>query len=576
VTPQDAAEILRRYALLLDLLDEDAFKARAFANAARTLDEQTESIEHLIAEHRLASIKGVGKAVEAVLKELTERETFKDLEDAQQRVPQGVMELLRIQGLGPKKARVLWQQAKIMSVDELETAIRAGSLPTLPGIGEKTLNNFLESIEFLRVAAGRHHRHFATREMVILHDELQRVTGVHAIYFGGSLRRGCETIGDLDVLVVAEPGAVGVVSDKVRAIPGMNWTNTDGEIWSGATANGFPVELSIIAPEKTCARLVLITGSKQHYQALCQHAAKLGFALTKDGLMDGSGSGVKLATERDTYRALGLEPVPPALRETAETLVPLGSNPFLRPVERRDFRGILHNHSTYSDGLNTIRQMAEAMMAYGYDYLGIADHSRAAAYASGLTPQRVKEQWQEIDALNRELAPFRILKGTEVDILPDGRLDFEDDLLADFDYVVVSIHSKFQMTEEEATARLCGALENPHVDILGHPTGRLLLQREGYSIQHERVIQCAAKHRKAIELNCNPYRLDLDWRWLARCEELGVPVPINPDAHSIPELNHMQYGADVAAKGPLTAANCPSTWTADEFLNWCRNRKKPT
>ncbi len=576
MTAREAADILRHYALLLDLLNDDSFKARAFTNAARALDEELRTIEQLIAQHLLSSIKGIGKGVESALHELAQRRTFSDLEHAQSKVPSGVIELLRVQGLGAKKARVLWQQANITSLEELETAIRGGTLPSLPGIGAKTLDNFLESIEFIRGVAGRHHRHFAVREMLALRSDLERISGIRAIYFGGSLRRGNETVGDLDVLVIAKRDSIADVRKSIQSAAGVAWKSTSGELWSGVTANNFPVELSVEPPEEACARIVLMTGSKEHYRALKEYAAQRGFQLTNGGLTDPSGSSVKLRTEGDVYRALSLEPVSPALRETAQTLVSLGNVRFPQPVARCDFRGILHNHSTYSDGLNTIRELAEAMIAKGYEYLGIADHSQAAAYAGGLSPQRVQEQWQKIDALNRELAPFRILKGTEVDILPDGRLDFDDDLLAGFDYVVASIHSKFQMTEEEATDRLCRALENPHVDILGHPTGRLLLQRKGYDINHERVIECAAVNHKAIELNCNPYRLDLDWRWLARCEELGVPVPINPDAHSIAELNHVRYGVDVAAKGPLTAANCPSTWSADEFLTWCGTRKRPT
>ena len=205
----------------------------------------------------------------------------------------------------------------------------------------------------------------------------------------------------------------------------------------------------------------------------------------------------------------------------------------------------------------------------------IADHSQAAAYARGLTPDRVRAQWKEIDELNAELAPFRILKGTEVDILRDGRPDFDDDLLSGFDFVVASVHSDFGMTEDEATDRVCRALENPHVDVLGHPTGRLLLERVGYPVNHEKLIECAARHGKAIELNSNPHRLDLDWRWLSACESAGVPVPINPDAHIIDGLWDIQYGVEVAAKGPLTPANCPSTWTADTFLNWCKTHTRP-
>ena len=575
MTSQDAAEILHRYALLLELTEEESFRARVFANAARMLEQESDSLEMLIAKQRLGSIKGIGKSVESVLLELSAQGTFRELQEVEKKVPSGVFDLLRIEGLGVKKAKVLWQQANVTSLDDLETAIRGGTLTSLPGIGAKTLDKFLASIEYLREMSKRHHRHFAVREALTLRHALKTIAGVRSIYFGGSLRRGCETVGDLDVLVIAERDAVKLVEDLVRQFDVVTWSDTSGELWQGKTANGFPVELSVVPPEQACARLLLMTGSKSHYHALQQFASERGFTLSYEALTNSTGGRISLRSENDVYTALGLEPVPPALRENADTLVPRGSRVFPIPVRRRDFRGILHNHSTYSDGLNTIREMADAMIAKGFEYIGIADHSQVAAYAGGLPPAKVREQWVEIDDLNRELAPFQILKGAEVDILPDGRLDFDDELLGQFDYVVASIHSKFQMTEDEATERLCRAMANPHVDIVGHPTGRLLLQRKGYAIDHERVIQCAAKYGKAIELNCNPYRLDIDWRWLARCEELHVPVPINPDAHSIVELNHIRYGVDVAAKGPLTAANCPSTWSADGFLTWCQTRKRP-
>jgi DNA polymerase (family X) len=278
-------------------------------------------------------------------------------------------------------------------------------------------------------------------------------------------------------------------------------------------------------------------------------------------------------TETEIYNALGLEFVPPPLRESAETVVPAGSRKFPAAVADADVKGILHCHTTASDGRDSLRAMAEAMIVRGFEYLGIADHSQAAAYARGLSPERVREQWKEIDRLNAELAPFRILKGTEVDLQAGGLLDFDDDLLAGFDFVIASVHSGFNMTEEEATERVCRALENSNVDILGHPTGRLLLERSGYPLNHERVIACAAQHRKGIEFNCNPHRFDLDWRWLSLCEDLHVPVPLCPDAHDIAGLWDIRYGVDVAAKGPLTAANCLTTWSAERFVDWCRSHE---
>ena len=302
--------------------------------------------------------------------------------------------------------------------------------------------------------------------------------------------------------------------------------------------------------------MILATGSKQHLAAL-QSRGPIPIA----------------ATEDEVYRSLGLAFVPPPLREDGLLLRSLSDKPYPDALTRSQLRGILHVHTTYSDGSDSLRKMADAMIAKGYEYLGIADHSKLAVYADGLTPERVIKQWNEIDFLNNELAPFKILKGTECDILPDGRLDFDDHLLAGFDFVVASIHSSFKLTMEQETERLCRALENPHVDILGHPTGRLLLRREGYPIDHERVLECAANHGKAIELNCNPHRLDLDWPLFERALALKIPIPINPDAHSTSGLNDIEYGIDIAAKGPIPTELCPSTWSASEFLSWCNSHK---
>jgi DNA polymerase (family 10) len=564
VTRQEVAAVLRQYAVLAEILDEDPFRARAFDNAARMLEAQTEPLDRLIAENRLAAIKGIGRGVAAAVTEVAERGTFSDLEQALAEVPPGVLELLRIEGLGPKKARALWQQAGVTNLKELETALHGSGLVALPGFGTKTVERFRASLAFLKTVSGRHWRHHAVRAAAAARAALEPMPGMREVFFGGSLRRGCETVGDLDVIVIAEPGLVEAVRRSVRALSGTVWTE-EGEILRGEF-NQFPIELSVVPPREAVYRKFVATGSNEHVQAVMAIAMQRGIDLAK----------LAVECEESIYVTLGLEPVPPALREDASTLVTAGERTFAKPVAMEDIRGILHCHTTYSDGHHTLRELAEAMIEKGYEYLGIADHSQTAAYARGLTPDRVCEQWREIDALNSELAPFRILKGTETDILADGQVDFEEELLAGFDYVVASIHSGFNMSEAEATERLCRALAHPQVDILGHPTGRLLLERSGYPVNHERLLECVSWHGKGIELNCNPHRLDLDWRWLAECDRMRVPVPLCPDAHYIEGLWDIQFGVDVAAKGPLTAANCPSTWTAEEFLSWCKSHARRT
>jgi DNA polymerase (family 10) len=502
--------------------------------------------------------------VAAAIRDLNSRGTFAELEDARQGVPSGVIELLRVEGLGPKKARTLWKDAQVTSLAALENAIEAGLIERLPGFGAKTAHKFRAGLAFLKSTSGRHWRHHAARAAEALRESLESVAGVHEVFFGGSLRRGNETVGDLDVLVVADAGQAEAVRARIKAFSSVSWSET-GDFLRGESASGFPVELSVTLPDEAAVRKILATGSAEHVRALKSAAAGKGFALDP---LD-NGQMLHAQSEEQVYATLGLAHVPPPLREGGESVFAVGSRTFPDPVRLEQIRGILHCHTTASDGHHSLRELAAAMIGRGYEYLGVADHSQSAAYAHGLTPERVRAQWREIDELNGELTPFRILKGTEADILPDGRLDFDDELLAGFDFVVASIHSGFNMSEEGATARLCRALENPQVDVLGHPTGRLLLERNGYPVNHSRLIDCAARHGKAIELNCSPHRLDLDWRFLALAEFQSVPVPLCPDAHHIEGLWDIRWGVEVAAKGPLTAANCPSAWSADEFLDWC-------
>lgn len=552
----EVADLLAEYAILLDLLDEDSFRAQAFANAARQLETVKATLEELLIGNRLSLVRGVGSSVEQAIREAAASGTFVDLESARARVPIGVIDLMKIQGLGPKKARALWKEARIQSLDDLEAALTTGSLSTLPGFGGKTLDKFRAGLLFLKNVGSRRLRSHAKQAAGNLEAQFSNFPGVHSVTFCGSLRRGCETIGDLDCIICAEPSAHESLKRLLSEFPDIQWESQTGEIWSGKHASGIEIELSLCAPAELGTKLILATGSKQHLAAL-QSRGPIPIA----------------ATEHEVYRSLGLAFVPPPLREDGLVLRSLSDKPYPDALTRSQLRGILHVHTTYSDGSDSLRMMAEAMIAKGYEYLGIADHSKLAVYADGLTPERVMEQWSEIDYLNSELAPFKILKGTECDILPDGRLDFDDHLLAGFDFVVASIHSSFKLTMEQETERLCRALENPHVDILGHPTGRLLLRREGYPIDHNRVLECAAKHGKAIELNCNPHRLDLDWRWFERALALKIPIPINPDAHSISGLNDIDYGIDLAAKGPIPPELCPSTWSADDFLSWCNSHK---
>jgi len=562
-----AAETLELFATLLELTEENPFRARAYASAARALESLEEPWEDLASSGRIAETKGIGKGIAATLKELAEAGTFSQLDELRTKVPDGVLDLLRVPGLGTKKARTLWRDLNIASLGQLEFACRVNHLIDLPGFGLKTQEKFLEGIAFLRKAEGRHLRHHALAAAAAFEEAVHSFSGIQKVIFAGSLRRGLETIGDLDVIIQAPrekhsklrrefAGFLRVIDSKEK------------RVLAGRTENGFQIEVSICDAASLPLTLLFATGSKEHIEKLSQRAKKRGVNLKENA------EGSSFSSEDDIYHALGLAPIPPELREGRDEIEKAAKGPFPALLDAEDLRGILHVHTTGSDGRATLREIAKASQDRGFQFVGIADHSQVAAYAGGLSPERVREQWNEIDKLNAQLAPFRILKGTEVDILTDGSLDFDDELLAGFDFVVASIHSGFRMTEQAATARLCRALENPHVDILGHPTGRLLLARDGYPVNMEAVIECAARHGKGIEMNCSPYRLDLDWRHLKTAEEAGVPVPLCPDAHDVEGLWDIFLGMQVARKGPLSAKACPSTWTVDEFLAWTASHGK--
>jgi DNA polymerase (family 10) len=425
----------------------------------------------------------------------------------------------------------------------------------------------LEGIAFLRKAEGRHLRHHALAAASELQQELQALRGVEKVIFAGSLRRGMETIRDLDVVVQASAKNHADLRRQIAKMLSVEHAKED-EVLAGRLEDGFEVELSLCDVSSLPLKLIFATGSKKHLDELQALAQKRGLSLEEERFRIG------VQSEDDIYRALGLTPIPPELREGRGEIEKAAKGPFPAPIAVEDLRGILHVHSHYSDGRATLHELAKAAQARGFQFIGIADHSQVAAYAGGLTPERVKAQWEEVDKVNAELAPFRILKGTEVDILTDGSLDYDDELLSGFDFVIASIHSGFRMTEEAATARLCRALQNPHVDILGHPTGRLLLARDGYPVNTKALIECAARHGKAIEMNCSPYRMDLDWRYLEMAQQAGVPVPLCPDAHDVETLFDIYLGVQVARKGPLLAKMCPSTWTADEFLAWTASHDK--
>ncbi len=567
------AAILDEMGTLLELQGANPFKSRAFHNASRAVEGITRDLPPLTASGGLLEIKGIGKSIAGIITQLVQDGRSAEYDDLRGAFPVGVLEMLRIQGLGPKKVKLLHEKLKIGSLAELEKAAKADKLSTLEGFGKKTQDNILKGIEARRSHADKSLYPDAASPA---HDVYERMMKQHGVIRGeiaGSLRRRKEIIGDIDIVVSAKDGHRSDLMEAFVTSPGVQTVVARGETKSTVLLDGgFSCDLRIVNDREFPFALNYFTGSKEHNVEMRSRARRHGWSLNEYGFSrlgeeEKRGKAkqiVRCNDESDIYRALDLAYVPPELRENLGEIDAAEKNALPSLVEEEDIRGTFHCHSTFSDGVNTIQQMARAAQDLGWEYLGIADHSKAAAYAGGLTADRVKEQFREIDRLNETMKRFRIFKGTECDILQGGELDWPDRILAGFEYVVVSIHSGFKMTSADMTRRIVRALKNKHVTMLGHPTGRLLLSREAYPVDMAEVIDAASDYGKMIEINAHPMRLDLDWRWCKYAKEKGVLVPINPDAHNTEGLRDVSYGVGVARKGWLEKKDVPNTRPARE------------
>jgi DNA polymerase (family 10) len=561
------AAILEDVANLMELTGENPFKARAYQNAARTISSLEEPLDDLVASGRLADVPGLGETLVQRIQELVQTGRMISYEELQAKVPEGLRAMLRIPGLGPKKVRAIYERLGITTIAELQVAAEEGRIAQLSGFGAKTQENILRGIAFLT----QHQDHYlypvAEGEAEQVITALRELPQVRRISVAGSLRRHKEVVKDIDIVASVDRNedrapvmACFTGLPNVIAITGRGDTKS-----SVVTTPGIAIDLRVVTDAEYPYALHHFTGSKEHNVALRGRAHAAGLKINEYGLFRGDAL-IPCHDEREFYRALGMQYIEPEMREERGEIEAALANALPDLVTADDIRGILHVHSTWSDGQATIREMADACRALGYAYLGICDHSKVAAYAHGLSEERVRQQQEEIDALNAEYGEsFQILKGTECDILRDGTMDYRDEVLATFDFVVASIHSHFSLGEAEQTNRLIRAIENPYTSIIGHPTGRILLSREGYKVNMEAVIDAAGERGVGIEINANPLRLDIDWRWLHRARERGVKIPINPDAHTPGGYADMRYGIGIARKGWLTAADVPNTYTAEQL-----------
>lgn len=576
------AAILAEIGTLLELQGENAFRTNAYHNGARAIQQLEEDLADLVRDGRLESVPGIGATLRDKITTLVTTGSLPFYDTLKARVPPGLVQMLRIPGLGPKKVKALHDQLGLDSLDTLKAACESGQVAKLKGFGTKTQDKILEGLTFLDQIGNRVRRDQALFLSESIASALRALPGVGRLEVCGSIRRCRDTVKDIDILVTSDDPAP--IMDHFVSLPGVLQVTGHGAtkasiIYQKVTASGSRItmnaDLRVVSEEHFPFALHYFTGSKEHGVAMRVRAIQMGLKLNEYELA-GADRSVPCRDEADLFRALGLDLIPPELREDTGEMAAAEQHSLPQLVEVGDIRGVFHNHTSYSDGVNSIEEMAQAARALGFSYLGIGDHSQSLTVANGLTPERVRQQWAEIDAVNRRLRGFKVFKGTECDILPDGRLDFDDDLLAGFDYVVASVHSHFNMTRDEMTRRVIRAVRHPRVTMLGHATGRLLLRRDGYPIDLEAVLAAAAEAGTLVEINADPHRLDLDWIHCKRARTLGVKLVINPDAHSTGGLRNFVYGVEVARRGWLEKADVFNTLSAAEVTAWLARRMNTT
>ena len=572
VTKADVAGALYAVAAMLEVTGDNPFRIRAFQNAANAVEDLSEDLNELVANEKLLEVRGVGKSIFAAIKQMLETGTFDEYEKLRAKVPAGVLDMMRITGVGPKKAKTLYEKLGIKSIDELEQAGRDGRLAEVPGWGEKTQLNILNAVARYRKFARRFLYSDALEEATAIEKAVLKVAGVKRTMIGGSLRRARETIGDIDILATAADAEP--VMDVFTTLGRVATVIAKGPTKSSIiTHSGIHVDLRVVRDEEFAAACHYFTGNKEHNTEVRAIAKKLGYKLNEYGLFKGEES-VDIKDEAELFAQLGMDWIPPEMRENAGEIEAAEEHALPQLVELKDLRGTFHCHTTYSDGRSTLRDMAEAAKGLGFEYLGIADHSQSAGYAGGMKVDKVMQQRKEIAELNQELKPFVIFSGTESDILVDGRLDYDEDTLSGFDYVVASVHGQFTGGEAQMTQRIVTAVSNPFTTILGHPTGRLLLTRDGYPLNLIAVFEACAKHNVYIEINSWPNRLDLDWRHLRTAKDIGVKFVINPDAHNIREIEFVRYGVGIARKGWLTKDDILNTQNIAQVRKTLDARRK--
>ena len=574
---RSAAHVLNQIGALLRLKGEQRFKAKAYQGAARALIAlDTDDLGPLLRSGELADTPGIGPATLSVVRDLVETGESRYLNQLSEGMPSGMLDLMRVPGLNAEKIQLIHSELGVDTLDDLERVAQNGELANLPKFGKKTAEKILRGIEIVRRDAHLQRFPAAIIQAHILATNVDRHPDVQHAEIAGSIRRHNELVADVDIVAECKKDPVKVAESFARS-PGVREAtprDDDPGSFHIRFVDGTHLDIHCVSKADYPVALWRATGNSSHVEEMRELAKSRGFEIRGNALIWPNGKRVPLADEDAFFTALDLVPIPPEMREGMGEIEAAARGALPNPVVYEELRGILHCHSDYSDGVDTIEELAQGAMERGWDYIGISDHSESAFYARGLKRDRLQRQHEEIDELNSRLKGFRILKGIEADILADGRVDYDADILATFDYVIGSIHSRFSMDGDAMTKRVLTALDDPYLTILAHPTGRLLLSREPYALDVEAVLEKAAAVGVSVELNCDPHRLDLDWRYCRTAKELGVTIEIGPDAHSVPGLDNVHFGIGLARKAWLQAGEILNTRSADEIIAFARKRKK--
>jgi len=571
VNKKQVIDVLNEIGLLLELKEELPFKARAYYNAARALELEDADIDELVSQNKLRQVKGIGEAIAKKITELVTTGHLEYYERLKKEVPPGLIEMLKIPGLGPKRIQTLYKKLGITTIGELEYACIENRLLELEGFGKRTQEKILKGIEYVKRYQGQFlysDAKAAAEQLLIEIGDV--IDGISVISIAGGIRRCKEITKDIDIVAASENQQE--VIDAFVALPSVESIIASGDTKASVhLRSGINTDLRVVSNLQYPYALHHFTGSKEHNTAMRHRAKRMGIKINEYGLFKNEEL-IKCSDEHDFFKALGLQYIPPEIRENMGEIEAAEEGKLPDLLKSSDIKGIFHVHTAYSDGSATITDMVNAAFAKGYEYIGISDHSQSAFYAGGLKPEALMRQWREIDELNESLRARKVFKGIECDILLDGSLDYDDELLSKFDFVIASVHSHFNLSKEQMTARILRAIANPYVTMIGHVSGRLLLARQGYECDMDAIIEACIEYGVALELNANPHRLDLDWRYCGLAKSKGVKIVINPDAHNVDGLNDMEYGIGIARKGWLEAKDVLNSMNLDEIIAYLAAR----